>query len=112
MESIDQGAATTSHEEENIVVESGDQFTSYINSLVQQPPMADASFHPHMEGRTDNPIPLEYGPDAPFWRTSMGQAITSFGVNRPSPKKSSPSEEEYRQIKASIHHAHEFQERM
>ena len=34
MEAIDQGVATSSHEEENIVVESGDQFTSYINPLV------------------------------------------------------------------------------
>ena len=35
MEAIDQGAATTSHQEENIVVESGDQFTSYVNPLAQ-----------------------------------------------------------------------------
>ena len=112
MESIDQGAATTPHEEENIVVESGDQFNSYINTLVQKPPMADTSFHPHMEGRTDSPVPPDYGPDAPFWRTSMGQAIASFGVNRPSPKQSSQSEEEYRKIQASIHHACDFQEIM
>ena len=25
-----------------------------------------------------------YGPDAPFWRTSMDQAIAEFGVIRPS----------------------------
>ena len=86
MESIDQGATTSSHEEENIVVESGDQFTSYINPLAQQPPMANASFHPHMEGPTDNPDAPEYGSDALFWRTSMGQSISSFGVNRNSPK--------------------------
>ena len=35
MESIDQGATTTSHQEENIVVESGDQFNSYVNPLAQ-----------------------------------------------------------------------------
>ena len=35
MESIDQGGTNSFHEEENIVVESGDQFTSYINPLVQ-----------------------------------------------------------------------------
>ena len=74
--------------------------------------MADSSFHLNMEGRTDSPIPPEYGLDASFWRTSMGQAIASFGVNRPSPGQSSPGEEEYRQIQASIHHAHDFQERM
>ena len=72
MEVIDQGAATTSHEEENIVVESGDHFTSYINLLVQYPSMVDTSFHPHMEGRTDSHVPPEYGLDALFWRTSMG----------------------------------------
>ena len=72
MESIDQGATTSSHEEENIVVESGDEFTSYINPLAQQPPMVDTSFHPHMEGRTDSHVPPEYGLDALFWRTSMG----------------------------------------
>ena len=72
MEAIDQGVATTSHKEENIVVESGDQLTSYINPLLQQPPMADTSFHLHMEGRIDSLVPPEYGLDAPFWRTSMG----------------------------------------
>ena len=60
--------------------------------------MADTSFHPHMEGRTDSPYAPEYGSDAPFWRTSMGQAISSFEVNRTSPKKTSLGEEEYRKI--------------
>ena len=96
MEAIDQGATTSSHEEENIVVESGEQFTSYINPLVQQPPLANTSFHLHMEGCTNNPDAPEYGSDAPFWRTSMGQAISSFGVNRTSPEQTSPGEEEYR----------------
>ena len=67
--------------------------------------MDDTSFHPHMEGHTDNPDALEYGPDAPFWRNSMGNAISSFRVNRTSPKQNSPGEEEYRQIQASIHRA-------
>ena len=96
MEAIDQGATTSSQEEENIVVESGDQFTSYINPLAQQPPMADTSFHLHMEGRIDSPIPPKYGPDASFWRNSIEKSITSFGVNRPSLEQSSPGEEEYR----------------
>ena len=82
MEAIDQGVATSYHEEENIVVESADQFTSYINPLGQQPPMADTSFHPHMEGHTDSPDPPEYGLNALFWRNSMAQAISSFRVNR------------------------------
>ena len=87
------------------VAESGDQFTSYINPLAQQPPMDDNSFHPHMEVRTNSPTAPEYGPDAAFWRTSMGQAISSFKVNRTSPEQTSPDEEEYRKIQESIHHA-------
>ena len=42
----------------------------------------------------------------------MGQAITSFGVHRPTPRHYSPSEEEYRQIQSAIHRAQDFQERM
>ena len=108
MEATIQGAATTSQVEENIVVKSGDQFTFYTNPLAQKPPIADISFHSHVEGHSDNPAPSEYGQDAPFWRTSIGQAIASFGVNRPSLEQSSPGEEEYRQIQASIHHACDF----
>ena len=74
--------------------------------------MANTSFHSHMEGHTTSPAPPEYGPDAPFWRTSMGQAISSSRVNRTSPGQTSPGEEEYRQIQASIHRARDFQERM
>ena len=66
----------------------------YINPLVQQPPMADTSFHLHMEGRANNPDALEYGMDALFWRTSMGQAISSFRFNRTSPEQTSPGEED------------------
>ena len=105
MESIDQGAATSSHAKENIVVESGYQFTSYINPLGQQPLMANTSFHPPMEGRTDSPDAPDYDRDALFWRTSMVQVISSFGVNRTSLEQTSPGEEGYRQIEASIHHA-------
>ena len=66
MESIDQGVATESHVEGITVVESGEQFTSYVNPLVQHPPTADTSFHSSMEGRTDSPFENEYGPNAPF----------------------------------------------
>ena len=72
MEAIDQGPATDPHMGENPVVESGDQFTSYVTPLVQQSPVADTSFHSLMEGQNDGIDETEYGPDAPFWRTSMG----------------------------------------
>ena len=71
MEAIDQGAITDSHVEGRPVVESGEQFTAYINPLVRQPPVANTSFHYLREGCTDNPVETEYGPNAPFWRTSM-----------------------------------------
>ena len=108
MEATGQGAATTSHVEENIVVESGDQFTSYTNPLAQQPPVGDTSFHGPVEGRVDSPVRPDYCPEAPFWGTSMGQVIASFGVHRPSPEDSSPGEEEYRQIQSAIHRAQDF----
>ena len=57
--------------EENIVVESGDQFT-YTNPLAQKPPIGDTSFHGPVEGHVDSPVRPDYGPNAPFWGTSMG----------------------------------------
>ena len=56
--------------------------------------MADTAFHFRMEGHVgssnwvDRPFDyiegIDYGPNAPFWRTYMGQAISEFGVTRPS----------------------------
>ena len=78
--------------------------------MVQQPPAGDTSFHGPVEGCVDSPVHPYYGPDAPFWGTSMGQAIASFGVHRPSPEHFSRSEEEYRKIQSAIHRAQDFQE--
>ena len=50
MEATDQGAAIDSHMGENPIVESGDQFSSYVTPLVQQYPAAKTSFHSSMEG--------------------------------------------------------------
>ena len=112
MEATDQGDATTSHVKENIVVKSGDQFTSYTNPLAQQPPDGNTSFHGPVEGHVDSPVRSDYGLDAPFWGTSMGHAIASLGVRRPYPEHPSYSEEEYRKIQSPIQHAQDFQERM
>ena len=49
MESTDQGDATDSHVGGIPVPESGEQFTSYINPLVQKSPAVDTSFHSPME---------------------------------------------------------------
>ena len=54
--------------------------------------MVYTSFHPPMEGHIDSPDALEYGSDALFWRNSMGQDISSFGFNRTSPEKTSPTQ--------------------
>ena len=45
MEATYQGVATNSHVEGSLVVEGGEQFTSYINPLVEQPPAAETTFH-------------------------------------------------------------------
>ena len=42
--------------EGSLVVESGEQFTAYLNPLVQQPPTANTSFHSPMEGHADSPV--------------------------------------------------------
>ena len=78
MEATNQGTTTDSRMGENLVVESGDQFTSYVTPLVQQYPTTDTSFHSSMECRNDVINEAEYGPDAPFWRTSMGKSIFGY----------------------------------
>ena len=50
MEATDQGATTDSHVEENPTLEVGEEFTTYDNPLVKQPPTADTAFHFPMEG--------------------------------------------------------------
>ena len=50
MEAIDQGLVVDSHVEENPAVEVGEEFTTYDNPLVEQPPMADTTYHFPMEG--------------------------------------------------------------
>ena len=112
MEATDQGVATNSHVEGSPVVESGEQFTAYVNPLVQQSPTTDTSFHSPMEGHTDSPVETEYGPNAPFWRTSMGQAIFEFGVIRPYFENPPLNEDAYRRIQASLDRARNFQGRM
>ena len=61
-----------------------------------------------MQGRTDSLVETEYGPNAPFWRTSMGQYLYEFGVTRPYFDNPPPSEDEYRRIQASLDHSRNF----
>ena len=52
--------------------ETREDFTIYTNPLVQFPPATDVFAHLPLVGHADTPTPPDYGPDAPFWRTSMG----------------------------------------
>ena len=61
-----------------------------------------------LEGRVDSLTPPDYGLNAPFWRTSMGQAIVEFGVIRPSPGNPPLGEEEQRRINAYLNRARNF----
>ena len=80
MEAIDQGSATTSQVGDNVVVESGVPYSSHSPPLVQQPSWGDSSFHSPMEIHVDDTAHLDFGPNASFWETPVGQAIASFGT--------------------------------
>ena len=74
MEAIDQGDATTSQVGDNVVVESGVPYSSHLPPLVQHPSQEDSSLHPPTEGHVDDTRP-DFGPNASFWETPIGQAI-------------------------------------
>ena len=97
MEAIDQGAATTSQVGDNVVAESGGPHSSHSPPLVQQTSWGNTSFHSPMESHVDDTTCPDYGPNAPFWDTSIGQAIASFGTYLNSSEEVSPNEEECRQ---------------
>ena len=106
MEATDQGVVTDSHVEGIPIVEGGEQFTTYTNPLVEQPPAVETTFHFPMEGHADSPTETEYVPNAPFWRTSMGQSLSKFEITRPSfvnpPIGASLDEEMYRRFQLSF----------
>ena len=80
MESIDQGDATNSQVGENVVAERRGPYPLHSPPLVQQPSQGNTLFHSPTEGHVDDTTHLVYGPNAPFWDTSIGQAIASFGT--------------------------------
>ena len=125
IEAVDQGAATDSHVEGNPTVEVGEEFTTYDNPLVKQPPMADTSFNFPMEGHvgssnwvvdrpSDDTKGTKYVLNAPFWRITLGQVISEFGTIKPSfvntPRDAPWNEEMYRIFQPSIDHLHSAQE--
>ena len=65
--------------------------------MVQQPSRVNTSFHSPTEGHVDHTTRPNYGPNAPFWDTSIGQAIAPFGTRLNFSVEVSPNEEERRQ---------------
>ena len=72
MEAIDQGAATTTQVGDNVVAESGEPYSSHSPPLVQQPSRGNTLFCSPTEGHVDDTTRPDYGPNAPFWDTSIG----------------------------------------
>ena len=79
-----------------MVVESGGPYPSHSPSLFQQPSQDNPSFHSPIEGHVDDTTHPDYGPNAPFWDTSIGQAIASFGTHLNFSEEVSLDEEERR----------------
>ena len=75
MEAIDQGVATTSQVGDNVVAKSGVPYSSQSPPLVQQPSRRNTSFHSPMEGHVEDTTHSDFGPNALFWETPIGQAI-------------------------------------
>ena len=95
-----------------MVAESGDQYTSHGPPLFPQPSRGNTSLHSSIEGHVDDINRPDYGPNAPFWDTSMGQAIASFGTRPTSSEEMSPNVEERRQYQASILYARELENKI
>ena len=72
IEAINQGVATTSQVGDNVVAESGRPYSSLLLPLVLQPSWINTSFHSPIEGHVDDTTRPYYGPNAPFWDTSIG----------------------------------------
>ena len=94
MEAINQGATTTSQVGDNVDAESGGPYPSHSPPLVQQHSWGNTSFHSTIEGHVDDTTRSDYGPNAPFLDTSIGQAIASFDVHLNFSEEVSPEEEE------------------
>ena len=85
-----------------MVAESGGPYPSHLPPLVHQPSRGNTSFHSPIEGHVDDITHLDYGPNAPFWDTSIGQGIASFGTRLNFSEEVSPIQEERRQYHATI----------
>ena len=104
MKAIDQGVATTSQVGDMWLQKVEDHILHTRLPLVQHPSRGDSSFHSPMERRVDDIARPDFGPNAPFWDTLVGQAIASFGSRLNSPE----DKEERRQYHDAIFHAKEI----
>ena len=86
-ETMDQPTCDNSHVEYVPTTKIREYFSTYDNHLVQQPPTVDSTFHFPPKGKlsssywvfnhpSDDTIGTESGPNAPFWKTSLGQSIS------------------------------------
>ena len=82
--------------------ESGGPYSSHSPPLVQQPSWENTLLHSPIECHVNDTTRPDYGSNAPFWDTSIGQAIASFGTYLNSPGEVSPDEEEHKQYHATI----------
>ena len=82
-------ASTDAHIENTLATETREDWSIYNNPLVQMPLADDPPFLFLMEGQAgssnwmfnhppDETIEVEYGPNSPFWRTSLGKSIAEY----------------------------------
>ena len=95
-----------------MVAESRGPYPSHSLPLVQKPSQGNNSFYSPIEGHVDDTTRPYYGPNAPFWDTSIGQAIASFGTRLNFYEEVSPNEEEHRQYQAAILRAQEIEKKI
>ena len=117
-ETMDQPVSIDAHVEGVLVTETREEFCSYDNPLlVQRHSTEDVVFRFQPEGQpgssnwvfnhpSDDTVAAEFGPNAPFLETSLGQAIFEYGTTRPSyltPTQESPtSQEAFRPLYQSL----------
>ena len=78
-----------------MVAKNGVAYSSHSPPLVQQPSGEDSSLHPPTEDHVDD-THSDFGPNAPFWETPIGQDIASFGTRLKFSEEVSPNEGEHR----------------
>ena len=93
---MDQPPMANSHVEGVPIAESRENISSFSKSIIiEQPSTNDTSFHFWAKGKPnpydwlvshppDDIVAVEFGPNVPFWETSLGHAISEYGTIRPS----------------------------